>query len=144
MSSKFSSITSYDIVVVKQTTVNSPHPSRYAFNFPSLPTQPGSVVPITDLSAFPYHTRTCSACHGCLCFWFRKWECILQLQLDPGFSLYGAKYWLTEWRSNDSTCWVLWQQGAVVIHVRYCIVRSRQLMPPDALQPKAYCTNPGL
>ena len=27
----------------------------------------------------------------------------------------------------------------------YCIVvGSRQLMPPDALQPKAYCTNPGL
>ena len=27
----------------------------------------------------------------------------------------------------------------------YCIVvGSRQLMPPDALQPKAYCTNSGL
>ena len=27
----------------------------------------------------------------------------------------------------------------------YCIVvGSRRLMPPDALQPKAYCTNPGL
>ena len=24
------------------------------------------------------------------------------------------------------------------------VVGSRQLMPPDALQPKAYCTNPGL
>ena len=29
--------------------------------------------------------------------------------------------------------------------VLYCIVEgSRRLMPPDALQPKAYCTNPGL
>ena len=29
--------------------------------------------------------------------------------------------------------------------VLYCIVvGSRRLMPPDALQPKAYCTNPGL
>ena len=29
--------------------------------------------------------------------------------------------------------------------VLYCIVvRSWRLMPPDALQPKAYCTNPGL
>ena len=29
--------------------------------------------------------------------------------------------------------------------VVYCIVvGSRRLMPPDALQPKAYCTNPGL
>ena len=27
----------------------------------------------------------------------------------------------------------------------YCnVVGSLQLMPPDALQPKAYCTNPGL
>ena len=27
----------------------------------------------------------------------------------------------------------------------YCIVvGSRRLMPPDALQPKVYCTNPGL
>ena len=27
----------------------------------------------------------------------------------------------------------------------FCIVvGSRRLMPPDALQPKAYCTNPGL
>ena len=25
-----------------------------------------------------------------------------------------------------------------------CVVGSRRLMPPDALQPKAYCTNPGL
>ena len=24
------------------------------------------------------------------------------------------------------------------------VVGSRRLMPPDALQPKAYCTNPGL
>ena len=24
------------------------------------------------------------------------------------------------------------------------VVGSRPLMPPDALQPKAYCTNPGL
>ena len=24
------------------------------------------------------------------------------------------------------------------------VIRSRQVMPPDALQPKAYCTNPGL
>ena len=29
--------------------------------------------------------------------------------------------------------------------VLYCIVvGSRRLVPPDALQPKAYCTNPGL
>ena len=29
--------------------------------------------------------------------------------------------------------------------VLYCImVGSRRVMPPDALQPKAYCTNPGL
>ena len=29
--------------------------------------------------------------------------------------------------------------------VLYCIVvGSRRLMPPDALHPKAYCTNPGL
>ena len=29
--------------------------------------------------------------------------------------------------------------------VLYCIVVGfRRLMPPDALQPKAYCTNPGL
>ena len=29
--------------------------------------------------------------------------------------------------------------------VLYCIVvGSRRLMPPDVLQPKAYCTNPGL
>ena len=29
--------------------------------------------------------------------------------------------------------------------VLYCIVvGSRRPMPPDALQPKAYCTNPGL
>ena len=26
----------------------------------------------------------------------------------------------------------------------YVMVGSRRLMPPDALQPKAYCTNPGL
>ena len=31
------------------------------------------------------------------------------------------------------------------IHIVYCImVGSRRLMPPDALQPKAYCTNLGL
>ena len=31
------------------------------------------------------------------------------------------------------------------IDVLYCIVvGSRRLMPPDALQPRAYCTNPGL
>ena len=31
------------------------------------------------------------------------------------------------------------------LHVLYCIVvGSRRLMPPDALQPKAYCTNHGL
>ena len=29
--------------------------------------------------------------------------------------------------------------------VLYCtVVGSRRLIPPDALQPKAYCTNPGL
>ena len=29
--------------------------------------------------------------------------------------------------------------------VLYCIVvGSRRLMPPDALQPEAYCTNPGI
>ena len=29
--------------------------------------------------------------------------------------------------------------------ILYCIaVGSRRLMPPDAMQPKAYCTNPGL
>ena len=29
--------------------------------------------------------------------------------------------------------------------VLYCVVvGSRRLMPPDALQPKGYCTNPGL
>ena len=28
--------------------------------------------------------------------------------------------------------------------VLYCgVVGSRRLMPPDGLQPKAYCTNPG-
>ena len=31
------------------------------------------------------------------------------------------------------------------IRVMYCIVvGSRRIMPADALQPKAYCTNPGL
>ena len=30
-------------------------------------------------------------------------------------------------------------------YIYYCIVvGSRRLMPPDALHPKAYCTNPGL
>ena len=29
--------------------------------------------------------------------------------------------------------------------IRYCtVVGSRRIMPPDALQSKAYCTNPGL
>ena len=33
----------------------------------------------------------------------------------------------------------------VMIIKMYCIVvGSRRLVPPDALQPKAYCTNPGL
>ena len=39
------------------------------------------------------------------------------------------------------------QNGLLRGDVLYCIfivVGSRRLMPPDALQPKAYCTNPGL
>ena len=37
-----------------------------------------------------------------------------------------------------------WSQQ-VSLHLQYCIVvGSRRLVPPDALQPKAYCTNPGL
>ena len=28
-------------------------------------------------------------------------------------------------------------------YVCMCIIGSRRLMPPDTLQPKAYCTNPG-
>ena len=31
------------------------------------------------------------------------------------------------------------------VNVLYCtVLGSRRLMPPDALQPKAYCANPGL
>ena len=43
------------------------------------------------------------------------------------------------YKITDSS--VLWRQPVVL----YCIVvGSRRLMPPEALQPKAYCTNPGL
>ena len=37
------------------------------------------------------------------------------------------------------------EQASVASFQTPCIVvGSRRLMPPDALQPKAYCTNPGL
>ena len=40
---------------------------------------------------------------------------------------------------------VMLQMHGVLTKELYCIVvGSQQLMPPDALQPKAYCTNPGL
>ena len=42
---------------------------------------------------------------------------------------------------NEDKLWARFVGGGV----HYCIVvGSRRLMPPDALQPKAYCTNPGL
>ena len=38
-----------------------------------------------------------------------------------------------------------WPGIETSLRSEYCIVvGSRRLMPPDALQPKAYCTNPGL
>ena len=33
---------------------------------------------------------------------------------------------------------------SICIVLCFIVVRSHRLMPPDALQPKAYCTNPGL
>jgi hypothetical protein len=78
VSNKFSSVTSYDIAVVTQTTANTP-----------LHTEPApQCVP-------QYPTLTIHRPHTHECFWFRKPESILQLQLHPGFSLNGAKYRLT-------------------------------------------------
>ena len=38
----------------------------------------------------------------------------------------------------------MWGIHSEVLHMDCVVVGSRRLMPPDALQPKAYYTNPGL
>ena len=52
------------------------------------------------------------------------------------------------WGGGAGTSWVYWlgyEMEDTGFECRYCIaVESRRLMLPDALQPKAYCTNPSL
>ena len=62
---------------------------------------------------------------------------VLQDAAKKALFYFGLTWNICVWRQWDRT------HDALVLP--YCIVvGSRRIMPPDALQPKAYCTNPGL
>ena len=69
----------------------------------------------------------------CVLSWSNLQKKISDLGLETRISLLPRCYRIRFYPFQDFFC------------ALYCIVvGSRRLMPPDGLQPKAYCTNPGL
>ena len=72
---------------------------------------------------------------GLLCIYLRSSQCVHLIPIcaksDQGRTFRNGTTWQVQ---ECLQCFVLY----------YIVVGSRRLVPPDALQPKAYCTNPGL
>ena len=70
-----------------------------------------------------------------------------------GFFIYWLMVKRIMWKYNFSLHWAPYPKVPQVLpacpsdkmNIILCyVVGTRRLMPPDALHPKAYCTNPGL